>query len=88
MSLQILNFTPTVGTYQEEIPFESPGSVKFQNVVQEIGKKLGLALEDIAICKAGGAAMVSSDYILTVDEIIRKYGAKFQIINRGVVGKN
>ncbi len=87
MSLQILHFTPTVGTYQEDIPFESPGTVKFQNVVQEIGKKLGLALEDVAICKAGGAAMVSSDYILTVDEIVGKYGSKFQIINRGVVGK-
>ncbi len=86
MSLRILHFTPTVGTHKEIIPFESPGTVKFQKAVNEIGKKLSLALENIAVCPPGGAAMIDSDYTLTVDEIIERYGDRFRIINRGVVG--
>lgn len=86
MSLRMLTFIPAVGVYKEEIPFESPGTVKFQKAVNEIGKKLSLALENIAVCPPGGAALIDSDYTKTVDEIIDRYGDRFRIINRGDVG--
>ena len=84
--MHILKFTPTVGTHTDEFPFESPGTVKFIKAVDEVGKKLNLTREAIIISVPGGAALTSSEFNMTVDEIVTKYGERFQIGNRGIVG--
>lgn len=84
--LKILYFTTTVGTEYQQIPFETAGSVEFYEVLNEIAKKLNLSSQGIAVAPPGGSALVYSDYKLTVEEIIQRYGAHFSIINRGIVG--
>ena len=86
MGIRILRFTTTVGVTKDEIPFESPGTVKMQKAVAEVAKKLNLAMEAIAIAPHGGAALTSSEYRLNVDEIVERYGERFAIINKGIVG--
>jgi hypothetical protein len=86
--MKVLYFTTTVGTEHQQIPFETVGTVKFFEVLNEIAKKLNLTAEGIAVAPPGGAALVYTDYQLTVDEVITKYGPYFSIINRGIVGQN
>ena len=85
-AMKVLKFQSTMGTYQEEFPIEVPGSVKFQKIVSEVGKKLNLSGEAITIHPPGGAALTSTDYNRTVDDVINLYGNRFKIINRGIVG--
>lgn len=85
-AMKIVKFQSTIGKYREEFPIEVPGSVKFQRVVGEVGKKLNLSNESITIHPPGGAALTSTDYNRVVDDIINLYGNRFKIINRGVVG--
>ena len=69
--LKVMYFTTTVGTEHQQIPFETAGSVKFFEVLNEIAKKLNLSSEGIAVAPPGGAALVYTDYQLTVDEVIK-----------------
>ena len=47
MSLEVIYFVNTTGAEREEYPIEVAGSVKFMEVLLEIGKKLNLASESI-----------------------------------------
>lgn len=85
-AMRIVKFQSTIGTFREEFPIEVPGSVKFQRIVGEVGKKLNLTSEAITIHPPGGAALTSTDYNRSVDDVINLYGNRFKIINRGVVG--
>ncbi|MHA1204590.1 MAG: hypothetical protein K9W45_01750 [Candidatus Heimdallarchaeum aukensis] len=85
-SLKRLYFTTIVGTEHKQIPFETPGSIVFHELIVEVSKKFGIATEQIAISSEMGETLTVSDFQSTVDEIIRKYGTAFQVINRGVVG--
>ncbi|MDH5647567.1 MAG: hypothetical protein OEZ01_16270 [Candidatus Heimdallarchaeota archaeon] len=82
----IIRFLPTVGVTREEIPFETPETVQLQKVLNEVGKKLNLNMDDIAIYPLGSTALSPSEYITSVGEIVAKYGVRFRIINRGDVG--
>ncbi|UJG44005.1 MAG: hypothetical protein K9W46_02200 [Candidatus Heimdallarchaeum endolithica] len=84
--LKRLYFTTIVGTEHKQIPFETPGSIIFHELIVEVSKKFGISTEQIAISSEMGETLTVSDFQSTVDEIIRKYGTAFQVINRGVVG--
>ena len=79
-------FTTVVGTEHKHIPFEIPGEIYFHELVVEVARKFGIGTEQIAVSSEMGEALTSSDFNETVNEIIRKYGTGFQIINRGIVG--
>ncbi len=85
-TLKRLYFTTIVGTEHKQIPFESPGDIIFHELVVEVAKKFGLSTEQIAISSEMGETLTVTDFNSTIDEIIRKYGTAFQVINRGVVG--
>lgn len=86
MSMRMLQFKTTVGTEAKEYKFEYPGTVKFRRAVADVSKKLDLAMDNIAIAPEGGAALTHSEYQLTVEEVNQRYGARFLIINKGIVG--
>ncbi|MHA1303063.1 MAG: hypothetical protein ACTSQE_14235 [Candidatus Heimdallarchaeaceae archaeon] len=85
-SLKRLYFTTIVGTEHKQIPFETPGDIIFHELVVEVAKKFGIATEQIAISSEMGETLTVTDFNSPVEDIIRKYGTAFQVINRGVVG--
>ena len=85
--LKRLYFTTTVGTEHKQIPFETPGTIIFRDVVKEVAKKFGLSTEQVAISSEMGEGLTETDLNSPVDEIIRKYGTAFLVINKGVVGQ-
>lgn len=81
-----LTFTTTTGVEQETFDFEFPEDVKMMQIVKEVGKKIGLALDAIVLTPPGGSALTSSHYQMNVRDIINLFGKSFTIINRGIVG--
>jgi len=84
--MRVLYFTTRVGPDKEQIPFETPKSLQFLDVASEIAKKLGLNFEAMAICTPGGNTLTVNEFNESVEDIIKKYGTSFEIIDRGVVG--
>jgi len=86
MELRRLYFTTTVGTEHKQIPFETPGDIIFREVIAEIVKKFGLAVEQVSISSEMGEGLTNTDFNSPVEEVIRRYGTAFLVINKGVVG--
>ena len=84
--LVVLKFVVTIGAEPETFVQEFPEQVLFFRCIKEIVRKLSLLAEDIVISVPGGSALTNSEYNLTVDEISKRYGDTFTIINRGIVG--
>lgn len=83
IEIKIIN---SLGETNEEVPYEMPGSVKFIEVINEVAKKSRIAIENINVAPAGGAALLGNEYQKILSDIVQTYGDTFTLINKGVVG--
>ena len=81
-----LTFITTTGIEQEKFDFEFPEDVKMMQTIKEVGKKIGLGLDDIVLSPPGGSALTSTHYQMSVKDVTRLFGTTYTIINRGIVG--
>ena len=87
-NMRVIYFTTRIGPEKKQIPFETPNTLIFLDIVAEIAKKLGLNFESISISTPGGNTLTDSNFNETVDGVIKKFGTSFEIIDRGVVGND
>ncbi len=83
IEIKIIN---SLGEDNEEIPFESPPTTKFFDVIVEIAKKSRIDIENINVAPVGGAALFPNEYQQTLQDIVKSHGDTYTLINKGVVG--
>ena len=87
--MQMINtiyFSTRIGEVTNQVPFPVAPSLIFYEIIPEIAGKFGVDSQNLAIATIGGNTLTPTDMGKTVEEVVKKYGNQFEIINRGIVG--
>lgn len=86
VELNTIYFVNKFGTEKKDIPFPVSPNVKLMDVIPEISKKFGINAQNVCIANPGGQVLTQTDLLRPIKEIVEKFGATFDIIDRGIVG--
>src|SRR5271157_164428 len=87
MGINTIYFSTRIGEETGQVPFPVAPSLQFGEIIPEIAAKFGVDSQNLAIATAGGGnTLTPTDLLKTVEEVVRRYGNQFEIINRGIVG--
>ncbi len=81
-------FTTRVGPEKRQIPFPASPSLDFVDVIEEVCKKFGVAMQTLSLATPTGLVLTNTDLMESVSKVSDKYGFAFEIIDQGVVGGN
>lgn len=82
----VIYFINTIGTEQTEVRREAAPDIPLRSLLIDVAKKFGISSEQIAISNIRGETLTKDDFNRPIKDIVRIYGDRLQVINRGDVG--
>ena len=87
MEINTIYFSTRIGEATSQVPFPVAPSLQFNEIIPEIAAKFGIDSQNLAIATAGGGnTLTPTDLLNSVENVVKRYGNQFEIINRGIVG--
>ena len=79
-------FTTRVGPKKNQIPFPASPSLGFIDIIEEVCKKFGVAMQTLSLATPAGLILTSSDLLQSASIIADRFGPSFELIDQGIVG--
>ncbi len=79
-------FTTRVGPEKKQIPFPASPGLEFLEIIEEVCKKFGVAMQTLSLATPTGLVLTNTDLLLNAQKIADKFGLAFEIIDQGIVG--
>jgi len=82
----IFYFTTRVGPQKKQIPLPVSPSLSFIDVIDEVCKKFGVAMQSLSIATPTGLVLTHTDIMQSASLVANSFGTHFEIIDQGIVG--
>ncbi len=84
--INTIYFSTRIGEVTNQVPFPVAPSLPFFEILPEIAAKFNVNTQNLSVACIGGNTLTPTDFNATVEEVVKKYGNQFEIVNRGIVG--